>query len=224
MRRDQRIKPPLRRGRLALGAAARDQAGFTLIELLVTCLIFALVLIAILNLLDVTSGQAYKDQERSNSLNEAAAGLRQMTTELRNSYRVLGPTSQATSNYMDVLVREPAGGSGPATSKRVLYTCDNPLWATPYRECLRFESAATSSQAPGEIPFPSDAEIVLKRITNGSPGDPVFTNLQTTGTGGQPVFGQATVKVPAKGDTLRGNSATEVFSDGFYMPNLAVGH
>jgi type II secretory pathway pseudopilin PulG len=222
--RKQRADAPKSRGLVWLRRVTGEQAGFTLIELLVTCLIFVLVLIAILSLLDVTSGAAHKDQERSTSLNEAAAGLRRMTTELRNTYRVLGPTGQATSNYMDVLVRGPASGSGPATAIRVLYTCDNTLWGTPYRECLRFESAPDSSQPPGSMPFPSDGEIVVKRISNGSAGDPVFTNLQTTGNGGQPVFGQVTIKVPAKGDMLVGNSATEVFSDGFYMPNLAVGH
>jgi type II secretory pathway pseudopilin PulG len=215
---------PKSRGLVAIRHVTSEQAGFTLIELLVTCLVFVLVLIAILSVLDVTSGVAYKDQERSTSLNEAATGLRRMTTELRNTYRVLGPTGQATSNYMDVLVREPASGSGPATAIRVLYTCDNALWGTPYRECLRFESPPGSSQSPGSIPFPSQGEIVVKRISNGSAGDPVFTNLQTTGSGGQPVYGNATIKVPAKGERLVGNSATEVFSDGFYMPNLAVGH
>lgn len=201
------------------GRARVDESGFTLVEVLVTCLLFALVLIAILSVLDVTSRHASKDQERSDSLNEAAAGLHRMSTELRNAYRVLGPTGQQTSNYMDVLVRRPGGSA----KSRVLYTCNNPLMGTPYRECLRFVSAATSTQPPGDIPFPADAEIVVKRITNGSSADPVFTKLQTSGSGGQPVYGQVTVKVPATGDQLPGNSASEVFSDGFYIPNLAVG-
>jgi hypothetical protein len=186
-------------------------------------LLFSVVLIAILNVLDITSGSAHNDQERSTSLDEATAGLRRMTTELRNTYRVLGPTGQSTSNYMDVLVREAGGGSGPATARRVLYRCDNVLWGTPYRQCLRFVSAADSTQPPGSIPFGGGGDVVVKQISNGSAGDPVFTNLQTTGTGGQPVFGNATIKVPAKGERLVGNSATEVFSDGFFMPNLVVG-
>ena len=216
MRRTDRTGGRCRWLRL-LRRAGADESGFTLMELLLTCGLFAVVLTAILGVLDVTSRAASKDQERSESLNEAAAGLRRMTTELRNAYRVLGPTGQQTSNYLDVLVRE-AGGA-----QRVLYTCDNPLLGTPYRECIRFVSAVDSTQAPGTIPFPANGDIVVRRITNGSSVDPVFTSLRTTGTGGQPVFGQATFKVPATGDQLPGNAASEVFSGGFYMPNLTVG-
>jgi len=174
-----------RAGRLAK-RVHRDDAGFSLVELLIVMLVLTVLLIAILNLLDTTSGEAAKDNERGIALTEAQQGLHRMTLELRRAYRF----NSASHNTLDVLIRcrrdetgcTAGGTSGEpfATqrSKRVVFNCNAPfagavgnasaaLLAT-YRSCTRteYKTPLAGGACCDASAAPSAQKLLIERILN----------------------------------------------------------
>jgi type II secretory pathway pseudopilin PulG len=199
------------------------EAGFALVELLVVCVVFTFVLTAILVVFDSVYRNSHKDEERNTSLVEQTAALHRMVTELRQAYRVIGPVSGTSSNYMDVLVR--ITGSSGTQDRRVLYRCDSAAVATGLEQCVRYEFAATDPSPAGSAPSGSAPTIAIPRLSNGTAADPVFTNLSSpNGTGGGPTYGQATIKTPGAGERTTGYAHQLVLSDGFWMRNRDIAH
>ena len=205
-------------------AEARDESGFTLVELLVTIVILAFVLTATLAVFEAVFRSSHADNERNTSLVEQTASLHRMIGELRQAYRVVGPVSASTSNYMDVLIRLTRPGSG-TLDRRVLYQCDHTDPATGLRQCVRYEFAANDPSPPGSAPFGATTTLAFARVTNGTSVDPVFTNLSSpSGTTGGPTYGQVTIKTPGSGESTTGYQHLFVLSDAFYMRNRDLTH
>lgn len=182
--------------------------------------LFALVLGAVLAVLDVTGKGAVNDQERNTALNEDTVRLNQMVRELRQARAVVGPTSGSSSNYMDVLVRT-ASPSGPSVDRRVLYRCDVPAGATGLRQCIRYEFAATDTSPAGSFPVGAESRLAIDRLSNGTVADPVFTDLSSpAGVASRPSYGQATIKTPGRGERTIGYRHEVVLADAFHMRNL----
>jgi len=148
-----------------LRRATRDQSGFTTVELVTAAAILAVVLGAVLSLLDTTGAMAPHDQERAHAVREAQVGMHRMTRELRAA------TLLETTNPYYLAARVRQGGS----EIRVAYDCSgsasNPAWG----QCVR------TLVPPGG----GQPSVLVKAFTNksGSGGTPVFT--YTTGDGGQ---------------------------------------
>ena len=201
-----------------------DEAGFTLVELLVAFTILSAVLGAILVVFDGVYRSSQNDNERNTSLVEQTRSLHRMTSELRQAYRVIGPVSGSTSNYMDVLVRITQPGSG-TQNRRVLYRCDNTVIATGLRQCARYEFSATDPSPAGSAPFGAATTVAIPRVSNGTAADPVFTDLSSpNGTGGGPTYGRVTIKTPGAGERTTGYLHQLVLSDGFYLRNRDLAH
>src|SRR3954451_9373180 len=85
----------------------RDESGWTLVELTIAAALLAVVLTAVLSLLDMTNRQAPGDQERAHDLRETQVGVYRMTRELRQAYSLV-----QTGPYL-VEAHVYAGGAGP---------------------------------------------------------------------------------------------------------------
>lgn len=210
------------RMRLRMAWAIGGERGFTLVELLVTISLLAVVLTAILSILDSTGTIITQDRERALAIPELERGLYRMTAELRQAYEVVGPVSPTTqSNYMDIRVRRTTPGSTSVVKKRVLYLCDaaSPT-DTAYRACYRYETDAARSDPAGTTPAGVTGELVADRLTNGTSGDPVFSGFSYPSGASRATYAKATVKAPSKGSRKSGQRSTIVLDDGFYMRNL----
>lgn len=111
------------------GQLRSNERGFTLIEMLLVTSLLAVILVALLALLDVSTRMAPRDQERGNVLRDAQVGLHRMTRELRQAYAL--QAAQSTRMQADVLTN--------AGSERVTYDCNvvHPQ-DTRLRRCVRF--------------------------------------------------------------------------------------
>ena len=207
---------------------ARADAGFTLIELLVAAAVLAVVLTAVLSLLDRSNVTAANDAERNVSLNEETNALHRMTQELRQAYQVLYPTSGATTNKFDMLVRLTRNGT--STELRVIYDCSNTVLSTGMQQCVRYEGPASNLSTPGTPPAGFSQQVVVPRLLNGTASDPVFSGLTnpndsnwaTDGNG--PSYTQVTIKTPSKGERTIGSASTIQLNDSVYMPNTDEAH
>jgi prepilin-type N-terminal cleavage/methylation domain-containing protein len=139
-----------------LRTQTRDESGFTLVELLLAASLLALVLGAVLSLLDTSGALAPHDQERAQAVREAQVGVSLMTRELRNATE-LGTTdpyhltARVRREGVETWVAYYCGGSASA----------NPAWG----QCVR-------TVLPSGTPAP-----LVKAFmnTDDAGGPPVFT-------------------------------------------------
>src|SRR3954470_18706914 len=181
----------------------RDEAGWTLVELMITAGLLAVVLTAILSLLDTTNKLAPVDQERAHDLRETQVGVYRMTRELRQGHSLVqtGPYVVEAHVY--------AGGA----DHDVVYDCSGASSAPDYGQCIRYEKT-------GGSPGPSTPVVDGLLNKPGSGLVPVFTYTQH---GGKTTYGNVRVEVSAKGTKRNGYSHRIVFQDGFYLRNLDLG-
>ena len=176
----------------------RSESGWALIELMVVVSLLGLVMAAVLTLLDTTARVAPRDQERAHAIREAQVGLHRMVRELRQAYGV----NATTRNYIDVNVT--IGDQG----RRVVYDCDFP-------RCVRREGAVGPTVPSGS------GEVVIARLLNGTPADPVFTFSPANRF--PPDHVSARVRVPASGERSEGHRHNVVLDDGFALRNVTLG-
>lgn len=206
----------------------RGEAGFTLVELLVAAAILAVVLTAVLALLDNSNQVAANDQERNVTLNEETNALHRMTLELRQAYQVLYPTSGTSTNKFDVLVRLMRGGV--PTELRVIYDCSNTVLSTGMQQCVRYEGPASNTSNPGTPPATDSSQVVVPRLLNGTATNYVFTGLTNpndsswASDGNGPSYAQVTIQTPSKGARTVGYSSVIQLNDSVYMPNTDQAH
>jgi type II secretory pathway pseudopilin PulG len=184
------------------GRIAAGQSGTTLIELLMVSALLAVVLGAILGLLDNSSRQAPKDQERAHAIADVQVGLDRMVRELRQAYQL---------RSFDA-VKIDADAKIQGRDRRLVYQCDvpHPTRANT-RRCVRYEIATDGSQTPQEV--------VIDRVLNGTAANPVFTYPP-----GSPLahyYVAVKMEVPAAGDLAEGFQHKVVLDDGFYLRNLS---
>ena len=163
------------------------------------------------------------DNERNTTLVEQTAALSRMTAELKQAYKVVGPVSGSTSNYMDVLIRitRPSG----TQDRRVLYRCDNTSFSTGLQQCLRYEFAATDPSPAGTPPASATGTLVIRGSATAPPGTPCSRTFSSpSGTTGGPTYGKATIKTPGRGERATGYQHQITLSDGFYMRNRDLAH
>ena len=143
-----------------LNALRRDERGFTLIEVLMTTAILAVVLTAVLNVLDTTAKLAPRDQERGDVIRETQVGVQRMTRELRHAYKVddAGPWSITASLYRNGATTE------------VTYDCTgvDPDWEH-YRVCNRSQSGG------GGVEEPVIEHVILDTPEGGESPPDIFT-------------------------------------------------
>lgn len=187
-------------------ATARGEDGVGLIEVVVVSAILAIVVVAILNVLDTAVRQVPKDVEWTHAIAEGRVGMARLVRELRQAERING----ATPNRLDFEV--PVGG----VTRRVMYACDVPE-AEARRRCTRVEAPAG-----GVLPAPSTGDRVVARVLNGTPEDPVFTYTPDA-IGARYV--RARVLVPASGARRAedGFRHPVVLEDGAYLRNQDLG-
>ena len=182
----------------------------SLIELMITVSLLALVLGAVLALMDAGASQLPKDQERAHAMREAQVGLDRMVRELRQSYFV----RSTTPNAMDVYVR--LNGQ----SRHVHWTCNVRAPDTPenpydqnYRRCIRREAGIFQP-----LPSIASGEVVVDRVVNGA--TPVF---EFTPNPIRPTYVTVRLEVPARGGLIDGFKHKVTFNDGFLLRNVTVG-
>jgi hypothetical protein len=216
-----------RRRRARAFDALAAQSGMTVIEVITSTACALIAFVAILALLDTVTHYQANDQERNLSLVEQAAALRRMALELGNTYQLNGPTSEGTSNYIDVRVWLTKSG-GSQEERRVVYNCALAGSVSGQRKCVRYEMPASDGTAVESLSGDANAKssTVITRLVNGTSTSPVF-NLKSprkTG-GGRPSYGAITIETPGAGE--RANYANTkdytyetTLHDSFYMRNL----
>jgi prepilin-type N-terminal cleavage/methylation domain-containing protein len=204
--------------------------GFSLMELLVAMSMFAVVMLAILALLDTASNDAYNEQERGVSLTEISAQVEGVAQTLSSAYRVNGPTTTTggSSDWMDVDVRLPITGGGQVED-RILIVCTVADAQTGYDECLQYKTAVPATGfTAGSVPSGVTGVPVIRYVLNETtkdPGDPVFQGLtDPQATGSRPSYGQVLVRTPGKGQRIQSSYTHQVvLNSGFYIRNLDFG-
>ncbi len=185
---------------------SRGARGFVLIELLVVATMLIAVLGATLTLLELGSRAENRDQRFAVEVAAGEAGLARMVHEIRQATSV----TATTPNSIDFLV------SSGGRSLRVLYECDVARAGTAYNECVRLSVAAG-----GVLPALAGAAVVVPRMTNGTPADPVFAFSPDPIA---PTYVDATLRLPAADDLSHGGLAhSTVLDSGTYLRNLDVG-
>ena len=167
-----------------VGARLRQEEGISIVEMTVVAALLALVLSAMLLLLDSTAQLQPKEDERAHSINEAHVGLYRMTRELRPAKQIYSITGSSID------VRVPVNG----VDRRVAYRCNEPYpddpknpYDTTYTRCVRSESAL------GVVPLTGGA-VVIDRVTNGAT---VFSPI--TAGAPWPKNVNITIQVPSRG-------------------------
>jgi prepilin-type N-terminal cleavage/methylation domain-containing protein len=186
------------------GRLRRQESGWTLIEMMMATALLAVILTAVLSLLDVTSKIAPKDQERAHDIREAQVGVYRMTRELRQAYSLV----QTQPYLIEAHVHELGGDHD------VVYDCSGASVTVPtLGECIRYEM---SGGAPGT------STVIIDRLINKPGGGlpAVFTYTQNSG---KTTYVGAHIEVPSKGARKQGYTYRIVLSDGFYLRNLNLG-
>jgi type II secretory pathway pseudopilin PulG len=212
------ITAPLPRLAGRVGSSRADQGGFSLIETLVATSMFLVIMLATLSLFDTSQKTASSDLARSAAVRDASASLQAMDHELRGAYEVVGPLitakaslSTATSNYLDVYVRNNTG------HYRVLYDCTiaSPTLAGA-RACTRYIGLTGAADT---VPGGTKGAAIVDHLLNGTSGEPVFTLTYPAGAT-RPDYASVVIKVPAKSERAVGDPSTIELTDGVYMSAL----
>jgi type II secretory pathway pseudopilin PulG len=201
-----------------VGSSRGAESGFSLIETLVATSMFLVIMLATLSLFDTSQKTAASNLARSAAVRDASVGLQAMDHELRGSYEVVGPLisakaalSTATSNYLDVYVRNNTG------HYRVLYDC---TVASPTlkgaRACTRYTGLTGAADT---VPGGSKGAVTVDHLLNGTSGEAVFTLTYPAGAT-RPDYASVVVKVPAKSERAIGDPSTVELTDGVYMASL----
>ena len=173
----------------------KAEGGFTLIEVMISASILAVVLLAILALLDTSARIAPQDQERGHAIQESQTGLYRMTRELRQAHQVV--SGDADTLVVRVLPR------GSATEVTVTWDCGTAHPTDPgLRRCTR---TVGGSQ-----------EVVIDRVVNGTRAVFEYDAAPTAAR-----YVRASVIVPSRGERVAaaGHRHEIVLYDGFYMRN-----
>ena len=183
----------------------RDERGFSLIEVLVASLILMFMLGAILMVLDETSKQAPRDQERAEVIQETQIGVNRMTRELRHAYKV------ETQGQWSITVRLPVAGS--TTGRQITYDCSVPDPDRPeYRRCMRTEGGGGAR--------PVVTRVLLRTPPGGGSPPPVFEYSQNAA--GRVDYVEVTVATAAQGDLRKGFNHAVTLKDGFFLRNVDI--
>ena len=194
-RRDQEPRAGAER---RLGRRLRsEESGWTLIELLISIGLLAVVMGAILGLLDVTWKLQPQDQERGNAMTSAQTGVFRMTRELRTAYKI----NAIGALTMDVQIAR------NGTTKRVVYDCNgvssyNPAW----HQCVRTETGGATT-----VPTVSVVDRVMNATVFSCSPSPCSTTSK---------YVSVHVEVPAQGQRKKGINNRIEFDDGIYLRNL----
>src|SRR3954454_9136727 len=119
----------------------RDESGWTLVELTIAAALLAVVLTAVLTLLDMTNRQAPGDQERAHDLRETQVGVYRMTRELRQGYSLALPSPDAVGAHVY------AGGA----DHDVVYDCPGSSATPGYGQCIRYEKTGGTPGPPSPV-------------------------------------------------------------------------
>jgi type II secretory pathway pseudopilin PulG len=199
-----------------------EERGYSLPELLVVCAMFALVLVAVLDVFGFAQAQAPKDIEYSHAITESTAGLARMTRELRDAYRINGTDGDAVTGvgttvtffaYLNV-------NGTPDVDTEVEYSCDQPSLSNPtnhsYYSCRRVSTPDGSA-----LPSISTGAVIIDRVENPN----VFTFIGATGTPNPiyPSYVQENVLIPAAGPLTHSLAHTIKLNNGTALPNLQDG-
>ena len=185
----------------ARGAAPRRRAcdrGFTLVELLVAMSIVVVLLAPTVLLINTAQNHAAGDISRSDTVQSATVGLREMDQELRQAYEIQYPTSTnnaspscpegtigaaagvQTCNVIDVLARLTSPGYS-GSDFEVRYDCSvASTTISGDQACWRYlcsASASTSATATCTASSTTllSSRLVIDDLVNGTASDPVFS-------------------------------------------------
>jgi hypothetical protein len=187
---------------------AGEEGGFALVELLVVTALLAVVLVAVLDVLDTAAQTVPRDVEWTHAVEEGRVGVARMVRELRQADTIRG----ATPNAVDFEITR--GGQ----ARRVMYSCDVAEAGTGRRRCTRVEAASGAA-----LPAPATGAPVVARVLNGTPEDPVFTYAPDAVA---PRYVTVRVRVPSTGERRAGAAGAAaghavVLSDGAFLRNRA---
>jgi type II secretory pathway pseudopilin PulG len=203
----------------ALFRRCQDQRGVTLIELLVSITILLTVLGAIGVALVAINRQEPNDEQRTQSLGVAEAGLTEMTRELRMASAPSGTALPTTAgNSIDVLLPNATYGQ-----IRVKYDCtvNSTVYTSPQeKECVRYWSSTLTASPT------TNAKVVIDGISNDEVStDTGYTPVFTPNNATSPDYYTIKVEVPARGTR---SSKVDPFADqitltdGVYMFNAGT--
>ena len=189
--------------------------GFTLVELLVAMSVVAVLLTPTVLLINTAQNHAAGDISRSDTVQYATVGLREMDQELRQAYAIQYPTSTnnaspscpegttgaaagvQTCNVIDVLARLTSPGFS-GSDFEVRYDCSvASTTISGDQACWRYLCSASASTGATAACTPSSttllsSTLVIDDLVNGTAGDPVFSlcypavSTTTTCTTGSP--------------------------------------
>ena len=187
----------------ALRRIRGEERGFTLVEVLVVTAVLAVILTAVLNMLDATARLAPRDQERGHVIHESQVGIHRMTRELRHAYRIdsSGPWAITASLFRD------------GTTTQVTYDCaDIDPERDEYRICNR------SVGGTGGAEEPVVKYVVLRSPPGGGAPPDIFT--YRTNDAGRIDYVSVELVTAASGDLPNGYSHTVTLRDGFFLRNV----
>lgn len=175
----------------------RDQRGFTLIEQLVVAGGLAVILSAILGLVEVSERLAPQTIERGRAVRDAQVGLDRMVRELRHTQGNV--VASGGSVAADVVLR--------GRAYRVTYDCSGLMpGSTTLRACVRTEAGGTGGTT-----------IVIGRVLN--PSTVFGTVVQRSGI---PAYIPVRVEVPSAGERKAGQAHKIVLQDGIQLRNTGA--
>ena len=198
--------------------------GFTLVELLVAMSVVVALLAPTVLLINTAQNHAAGDISRSDTVQYATVGLRQMDQELRQAYEIQYPTSTnnsspscpegttgaaagvQTCNVIDVLARLTSPGYS-GSDFEVRYDCSvASTTISGDHACWRYLCSASASTSATAACTPTSTTLLSSRLAiddllNGTTSDPVFSlcypavSTTTTCTTGSPRPTSATVTI-----------------------------
>jgi prepilin-type N-terminal cleavage/methylation domain-containing protein len=187
----------------ALRRVRAEERGFTLVEVLVVTAVLAVILTAVLNMLDTTARLAPRDQERGHVIHESQVGIHRMTRELRHAYKIdsAGPWTITASVFRD------------GTSTQVTYDCTA---ADPARDEYRVCNRSVGASGGAEEPV---VEHVVLRAPAGG-GDPPDIFTYRANGAGRTEYVSVEIVTAASGDLESGHGHTVTLRDGFFLRNV----
>ena len=188
------------RVRLGIPTLRSEQAGWTLVELLIVIALLAVVLTAILSLLDTSNKLSPQDQERGLAIREAQVGLHRMTVELRSAYAL----DSTQPYYLSAWVYT------RGANKHVAFDCSGTAANPNYGQCIRTVLNGTAGQNA----------VLVKQLANkpGSPGSAVFS--YTPRSDGKVTYIGVHADVPVRSSQTSRYTYTVPLNDGVYLRNL----